>query len=155
AGCPLIMSVNADTLVRPALGWPAACEAAGLDSSRLVEMRSLEVPDFVLGFVAGNPVACLDRPDELIAPAGDDVELVVGQLAPGFLDLPLELLPVAFHGIPVHQSSLLLGPRVAPVPISPRGTARCGPTPSIAPPSPVPWLRRWVCVHGQQSARSQ
>ena len=38
---------------------------------------------------------------------GNHVELVVGQLAPLFLDVALELLPVAFDAIPVHCAVLL------------------------------------------------
>src|SRR5581483_81974 len=47
----------------------------------------------------------LEPPGELLPLPGDDVELVVGQLAPLFLHLALELLPVPLHAIPVHLAS--------------------------------------------------
>src|SRR6185437_16382084 len=40
----------------------------------------------------------------LVLLAADDVELVIGQLAPLFLGLALELFPVAFDAVPVHVS---------------------------------------------------
>src|SRR6185369_11652213 len=52
--------------------------------------------DLALGFVARDAVALLDPAHHLIALAGDDVHVVIGQLAPLLLDLPLHLLPVAF-----------------------------------------------------------
>ena len=39
----------------------------------------------------------------LVAPAGDDVEAVVGQLAPLFLDLALQLLPASLDAVLVHR----------------------------------------------------
>lgn len=38
----------------------------------------------------------------MLSLAGDDIQLVVGELAPLLLDVALELLPVAFNSIPVH-----------------------------------------------------
>src|SRR5436305_11401975 len=60
--------------------------------------------DLLVGFVASAAVFLLDLAHELVALAADGVELVVGQLAPLFLDRSLELLPVAFDAIPVHGS---------------------------------------------------
>jgi len=40
----------------------------------------------LLDVVLGQTVAFLDLAGELIAPAGNDVKIVVGQLAPLFLD---------------------------------------------------------------------
>src|SRR5690606_22946310 len=55
-----------------------------------------------LGLVPGDAVALLHTAGELVALAGGDVEVVVGELAPLLLRLALELLPVAFDAIPVH-----------------------------------------------------
>ena len=41
-----------------------------------------------LGFVLGHAVALLDLAGELVAAAGDDIEVVIGQLAPLLLRLP-------------------------------------------------------------------
>ena len=48
-------------------------------------------------------VALLDAARELGAATLDDVEVVIGQLAPLGLHLALELLPVSFNLIPVHN----------------------------------------------------
>ena len=39
---------------------------------------------------------------ELFTASGNDVQVVVGQVAPLRLDLALELLPISFNAIPVH-----------------------------------------------------
>src|SRR5262245_53415615 len=56
-----------------------------------------------LGPVPLVAVPGLQPPDELIPPAGGLVQVVVGQVAPLLLDLPLELLPIALDLIPVHD----------------------------------------------------
>ena len=61
-----------------------------------------ETFDLLLGLVLGDPVLLLDLADELVALAGDDVDVVVGELAPLLLHLARELLPVAFDAVPVH-----------------------------------------------------
>src|SRR5690606_25292546 len=60
------------------------------------------VLDLTLGLVLGNAVTFLNLARELVALAGDDVEVVVGQLAPLLLDLALHLLPVTFDAVPIH-----------------------------------------------------
>jgi hypothetical protein len=56
----------------------------------------------LLGFVLGHAIAFLDLPGELVAAAGDDVQVVIGQLAPLLLGLTCHLLPVALNSVPVH-----------------------------------------------------
>src|SRR5262245_22437088 len=56
-----------------------------------------------LGPVPLVAVPSLQLPDELIPPAGGLVQVVVGQVAPLLLDLPLELLPIALDLVPVHN----------------------------------------------------
>tara|TARA_R110000737_G_scaffold48953_1_gene69604 strand:+ start:160 stop:708 length:549 start_codon:yes stop_codon:yes gene_type:complete len=58
--------------------------------------------DFLLGFIFGLAVAFLDLASELILFAGNDVKIVIGEFAPLFLCLALELTPFAFNNIPVH-----------------------------------------------------
>src|SRR5215467_2228712 len=54
------------------------------------------------GLVLGQTIALLKLALELIAAAVDDVEVIVGELAPLLLDPAFDLLPVSFHAIPVH-----------------------------------------------------
>src|SRR5262245_31579255 len=70
-----------------------------------VAVARLELVQLLLGFVLGDAVLLLDPSGQLLAAAGDDVELVVGELAPLLLGLALQLLPVAFDAIPVHMCS--------------------------------------------------
>src|SRR5258705_6148544 len=62
----------------------------------------LEVADLLLGLVLRNPVGVLEAARELLAAAGDLVQLVVGQASPLLTDFALELLPVAFAAVPIH-----------------------------------------------------
>jgi hypothetical protein len=48
-------------------------------------------------------VVMLNLSNELLAPAVDDVDIVIGELAPLFLDLAFVLLPFALNLIPVHD----------------------------------------------------
>src|SRR3981081_632336 len=57
--------------------------------------------------VLGKAVALLQLAFELLAPALDHVEIVVGELAPFFLGGALELLPVTFDPVPIHLHLLL------------------------------------------------
>src|SRR5690606_33570070 len=49
----------------------------------------------------------LDASEQLVALAGDDIELVVGEFAPLLLDLAFQLLPVSFDNVPVHDELLV------------------------------------------------
>src|SRR5690606_36808830 len=55
-----------------------------------------------LGLVLRDAIGLLDLPRQLDTPSGDDVGLIVGEIAPPCLDLALELLPVACDDVPVH-----------------------------------------------------
>src|SRR5262252_1368212 len=65
------------------------------------------VPDLPVRFVSRDPVALLDPADQLFTAAVDHVEVVIGKLAPLLLDTALHLLPVALHGVPVHEYLLM------------------------------------------------
>ena len=71
---------------------------------RISERRQFGLPggELLFHFVLGDPVRLFDLSGQLIALAGDDIELVVRELAPLLLDAALDLLPVAFDSIPVH-----------------------------------------------------
>src|SRR3569623_1934778 len=62
--------------------------------------------DLLLGVIAGHAIAFLDLSGQLLATALDGVEIVVGELAPLFLELAFHLLPVAFDNVPIHGSLL-------------------------------------------------
>ena len=56
-------------------------------------------PDLVLR----DSLPLLDYSLQLIAMTLDFVQIVVGEIAPLLFDLSLELFPVTFHAIPVHD----------------------------------------------------
>jgi len=88
---------------------PKACGVREVDSL-LHEPRIIRgtfpVAQLFLDVILGRAVAFLDLARELIAPAGDDVEVVIGQLAPLLLDAARDLFPVALNAIPVHTNLL-------------------------------------------------
>jgi hypothetical protein len=61
--------------------------------------------DLALGLVSRHAVALLKPAAELRALTLDDVEIVVGELAPLLLSLAFELFPIAFNSIPIHRAS--------------------------------------------------
>jgi hypothetical protein len=69
--------------------------------------RLAELVDLSLGGVSRDPVSFLHSAAQLVSPAGDYVELIIGELAPPFLHLAFELIPVPFDAIPVHVNLLL------------------------------------------------
>src|SRR5262245_25153419 len=76
------------TLTRSTAGDPAASRGGpSPGAGQLVQLA--------LGPVPLVAVSGLQPPDDLISPAGGLVQVVVGQVAPLLLDLPLELLPIA------------------------------------------------------------
>src|ERR1035437_7588877 len=62
--------------------------------------------DILLHHVLGMTVALLDLAFELLALAVYRGKVVVSELAPLFLDLADELLPVTFDTIPIHETLL-------------------------------------------------
>src|SRR5436305_9729784 len=62
-----------------------------------------ELIDLALHPVALVTEALLELADELVPPASDLIQVVVGQLAPLLSDLSAELLPVARHLVPTHH----------------------------------------------------
>ena len=80
--------------------------------SRLIDTRTVST---ALSAASNTRHRCPALPDpwhshivlqcafELISFAVDRGEIIVGQLAPLFLDLAFDLLPIAFHPIPVHE----------------------------------------------------
>jgi hypothetical protein len=64
--------------------------------------------DLAFGVVPRHAVALLKPAAELRALTLDDVEIVVGELAPLLLSLAFELFPIAFNSIPIHRVSPVL-----------------------------------------------
>src|SRR5690242_111808 len=62
----------------------------------------LPLCNLFLRFLARDAISVVDAADQLLAIAGDDVEVIIGELAPLLLGLALEDLPIAFDAIPVH-----------------------------------------------------
>ena len=62
----------------------------------------MPVAELLFSFVLRNSVALLDLAEQLLALAGNDVQVIVGQLAPLLLDFAFELHPVAFYFVVVH-----------------------------------------------------
>jgi len=72
-------------------------------------VKLLKTFDLLFGFVLRDAVGLLDLARQLIAIAGNHVEVIVGECAPIRFHFALELLPVAFNDIPVHINVLLSG----------------------------------------------
>src|SRR5205814_3048325 len=95
---------------RPRIGrrkeWSFSCSRLLRDIQSLDPLIAfalgLEVLDLLLGLVLRNPVGFLEAARQLVAVAGDAVELVVRHAAPLLANLALELLPVAFDAVPIH-----------------------------------------------------
>src|SRR5437588_5739168 len=78
-------------------------------SLRTSFQRLEPVVHILVNLILGETVALLQLAFELIAAAFDDVEIVVGELAPFLLGLASELLPIAFDPVPIHCHLLLVG----------------------------------------------
>jgi hypothetical protein len=66
-------------------------------------LPTVPIVDFLAGLIFRVTVSLLESAFELVLLACDDIEIIVGQLAPLLLDLSLHFLPVAFNPIPVHR----------------------------------------------------
>src|SRR6266566_2141821 len=69
---------------------------------RGVQIRFHPPIHLCLSFILGDSVSLLYPPDQLIALAVDDVNIIVCQLAPSFLHQTFCLLPIALKSIGVH-----------------------------------------------------
>jgi hypothetical protein len=58
---------------------------------------------FLLRFVFADSVALLDTADQLIFLAGNCFEVAIGELAPLLAGFALQLFPVAFDSVPIHD----------------------------------------------------
>src|ERR1700755_3297692 len=88
---------------------PASRPGFGSVDERSLGLRGHPIVDILFGLVLGEAVPLLDLSLELVALAVDDVEVIVGKLAPLLLHLTLDLLPVSLDAIPVHMPLLSSG----------------------------------------------
>src|SRR5580693_592721 len=86
----------------------ARAMAGASSKCRHLLQRPEPVVHVLVDLILGEAVALLQLAFELVAPALDDVEIVVGELAPFLLGGALELFPVSFDPVPIH-CDLLLG----------------------------------------------
>src|SRR5712691_2061271 len=98
--------------MRPGLHWiPGACFQALPPGIRVVRPVAVELAGVLLheslvlflGLVPRVPVALLEQAEQLLGLALDPVEVIVRELAPLLLDLPLHLPPLSLHDVLVHQ----------------------------------------------------
>jgi hypothetical protein len=61
--------------------------------------------NIALDLIPRLAVALLDLAFELVATSVDDVQVIVGELAPPLLDFALDLLPVSFNAVPIHDKT--------------------------------------------------
>jgi hypothetical protein len=66
-------------------------------------VSALEVRDLTFDFVDRLAVLLPDLADELVTLSGDDVDLVVRQFSPPLTDFSLQLLPVSFDRVRIHD----------------------------------------------------
>src|SRR4026209_2728539 len=109
----------------------AQCWSCCSSSSIQIRLAGFPILHLLLGLVLADAVRVLDLADELVALAGDAVDVVVGELAPLLFHFALHLLPVAFDAIPVHACSFTVAYQQSAV--IPTGSAtRCRRLPMAA-----------------------
>jgi hypothetical protein len=73
------------------------------EETRVVAIAFLERTNLLLCLILADAVRFLNPARELLALAGNGVELVVSEFAPLFPDVAFKLLPVAFDNVPIHD----------------------------------------------------
>src|SRR5690349_15104559 len=113
------------SLVREACAREALAAQRFRESIRLTVLVALrEIVNLRVGCVLADAIRFLDLARQLIALAGDRVDVVVGELAPLLFYLAFKLLPVSFNRVPVH-CDLLVSIAIAFEPVSPLKTYQC------------------------------
>ncbi len=74
-------------------------------------MTAAPVIDLLADLILRKAVSLLNLALELIATAINDVEIIICEFSPLFLDLSFGLLPIPLHLIPVHMILLLTSAR--------------------------------------------
>jgi hypothetical protein len=94
------MSFPKSIQTEPAAKSPA--EAGLSHIQNLPALASVPVVHLLLRPILGVAISLLKLSFELVLLAGDDVEIIIGQLSPLLLYLAFDLFPVSFDAIPVH-----------------------------------------------------
>jgi hypothetical protein len=68
-------------------------------------LATVPVVNFLAGLIFRVAVSLLQTALELFLLPCDDIQIIVGQLAPLLFDLALYFLPVAFNSIPIPRRS--------------------------------------------------
>src|SRR5947208_16089852 len=74
---------------------------------RLTIERAMPFVNLMLGFVFCYSISFLDSSYQLIALAGNHIQIVIRQLAPTGFRGAFDLLPLSCHLVPVHKSLLI------------------------------------------------
>src|SRR4029079_8905625 len=82
-------------------------QGRALKKPLLPALRSIPIVNVLARLILSDTVSLLDFAFELIAFAIDGSEVIIGELAPLLLDGALNLLPVSFDTVPVHDFLLL------------------------------------------------
>src|SRR5262245_31899368 len=99
-GLPRHSGASEQAKARPRLA--PGSETSSLLSCGSPALRRVPVIDVPADLILSQTVALLDLAFELIPATRNDVEIVVGELAPLLLHIPFDLLPISLHAIPVH-----------------------------------------------------
>src|SRR4030095_4071135 len=79
------------------------CQDAASATSHLSRQCLEPIVNILSGLILGDAVPLLDLAVQLVTTSIDDVEVVVGEMAPFLFDLALHLFPVSFNAIPIHE----------------------------------------------------
>jgi len=71
--------------------------------------RIARIVGALLRILTGVAITLLQLPDQLLALAGDDLKIVVGQFAELLMNVAFHLLPLSLDFIPIHEYTLLIG----------------------------------------------
>src|SRR3954470_3784378 len=85
---------------RAAADRKASARAGPSSASSRLRLTVFPFGDLLFGVVLRAPIALLDLAHQLVALAGELVELVIGEFAPALFQRALHLLPVARDAIP-------------------------------------------------------
>lgn len=91
-------------------GLPSiGCEQSGLRVVRRLEIliAFLKALDLLFDFILGDAIGFLNLAGQYVAIAGNDIEVIICELAPARGNQAFELLPIAFYNIPIQDLLLI------------------------------------------------
>lgn len=111
---PSLIGHATRTLI-PSGSVPVLGSGARLRTDVLVAV--FKILDLLLNLVFRDAVGFLDLASQLIALAGNHIEVIVGELAPLGFYLATVLLPISCNDVPIHIKLLLCETRLAGLPV--------------------------------------